>query len=344
MTSLTNELGLRLQELVEVLPDIPDEKWPAHMMSIDKPSLTKDETAELIHHWSRAASISGVYSTTFIQLARFAQQWRQAIRSALNDLPDIAPLINYRDATPENQCSAQIRRGLQELLSSYNRGQAMDAAPSNIPDKHADVLSPMLERYKVMRKHFEHVRRIRDAIGDGAVPELRMPSDPLPAAVVAALKSLDDRRLEDIAKQKEREVLLAVQQARLEILKEEQIELARIAEEKSRATNLMSQSQDAGVARQDEKTEWRKLGKLEREILQSMHEHKNYIKSGGKRPSQSTIAQWVGCGLDTNLKNALSTLVKACYLDNLRQQGYRGGYGFLPKGERAGQYFSNGHD
>ncbi len=346
VTSLTNELGVRLQELQEVLSDIPDEKWPVHMMSIDKPSLTNEETAELNAHWSQATEISGMYRVMFTQLASFAQKWRQAIRTALNDLPSIAPLINSRDAAPENQCSALIRRGLQELLSSYNRGQAMDVAPSNIPDKHVDVLSPMLERYKVMRKHFEHVRRIRDAIGDGAVPELRMPSQPLPAAVVSAIAKLDSRINEE-KRSIQRKVRAARAAGRRQGIKlqSRKVEQAKESElTPIKAQNLLAQSPSSGDSVPNEKEEWRRLSDLERQVVQAMYEKRTYIKESGKRPSQATVSVWVGCRLNTNLKNALSTLVKAGYMDNLKQRGRRGGYGLLPKGERAGQHFTNGHD
>jgi hypothetical protein len=88
------------------------------------------------------------------------------------------------------------------------------------------------------------------------------------------------------------------------------------------------------------------LNDMERCILQALHEKDITDPDTDEMPGQKIIAEWAGFPFDTNLKNALTALVKARLLDNGKHHGRRGGYFLTERGVVAAQLLHNvtGHD
>jgi hypothetical protein len=90
----------------------------------------------------------------------------------------------------------------------------------------------------------------------------------------------------------------------------------------------------------------RLLKEMERCIVQAIAEKNITDPQLDQLPSQQTVAQWAGYDYDTNLKNSLTSLVKAQLLDNGKHHGRRGGYFLTDRGVLAAKLLSesNGHD
>lgn len=80
-----------------------------------------------------------------------------------------------------------------------------------------------------------------------------------------------------------------------------------------------------------------RLNRMEREILQGLHERRVYGIDSKTLPSQQVLSKWVGYSLDTTFKNALATVVKAEFVDNAKHHGRRGGYFLTPDGRQAAE-------
>lgn len=78
-----------------------------------------------------------------------------------------------------------------------------------------------------------------------------------------------------------------------------------------------------------------RLNEMERSCLQAMGEKGIFDLVAGRLPNQEALSRWAGYPCDTTFKTALSSLVKAGYLDNGRHHGKRGGYFLTVCGMRA---------
>lgn len=81
----------------------------------------------------------------------------------------------------------------------------------------------------------------------------------------------------------------------------------------------------------------RRLNEMQRKLITALFDRNILGPNAKNRPSQEILATWIGVEPDATLKNALSSLVKAEYLDNARHHGARGGYYLTLKGESAGE-------
>lgn len=94
---------------------------------------------------------------------------------------------------------------------------------------------------------------------------------------------------------------------------------------------------ETGPSSPDLRRRFDRLKKMERKILQTLNERKVYNLEHTNLPTQEALAKWTGYPYDASLKAALSSLVKACFLDNGRHHGLRGGYFLTPDGKAAAE-------
>ncbi len=89
-----------------------------------------------------------------------------------------------------------------------------------------------------------------------------------------------------------------------------------------------------------------RLNQMERDIIESLAEHDVTDPELDELPGQKKLAEWAGYEFNTNVKNALTALVKSGLLGNLKHRGRRGGYFLTAAGVIAGEIVRNatGHD
>ncbi len=99
--------------------------------------------------------------------------------------------------------------------------------------------------------------------------------------------------------------------------------------------SLPRRSEEVSLA--EFKAEVKRLGKTQKEIIQSLFEKHVIGANVATKPTQEVLAGWVGAKFNTTFKNALAAAVQAGFIDNEKHSGGRGGYFLTPKGEKAAE-------